>query len=611
MTSLLLFATNLPLACAQSLEVNSGTTTIFSSSWYYGSATVATNAGNRATLEVTTGGSLTAGRIFVGNSGTGTLNVSGGSVWSSTEIYIGRYPGSFGAVTVSSGTLDLYFSDFPGTLYVGYEGTGTLNVTGGLVRDFFGYVSGTASVSGGRWENYDLYSYSGSMLNVTGGYVGCVSGDIYSATVSGGVLEAYSGVFSGVLNVTGGSVRTFNSALYGTATVASGTWAHDHDYSPTAGDMYLLWGAALNVTGGSVTNHSVVLVGGTATVSSGTWASSGDLRVGASTLDSGDGYITDLGSSRTATLTMNGGLVSVAGTLSQGGSGTINLGGSTYYGGSGAINLNAGGTLQIGTGGTSGILDVSSLTNNGTLIFNRSDASTYAGVISGSGAITKQGGGALTLAGANSYSGMTTIAGGTLAISGSGSIGTGGLNLGTTAIPGAFDLAALGSGTYSLPATGNLSGAGLLSGDGKTLAVLGSFLPGNSPSTVTVGTGFTLDLSQSGTSGFEITDPLYTAGTFDLVNGDGSVIFGGILNLNFSGGAYAEGTDVLQLFANSGGRLGNFAGVNAIGLGAGQYATFNPVTGAISVVPEPSTYCMALAGIACAGWEMWRRRKRA
>jgi hypothetical protein len=28
-------------------------------------------------------------------------------------------------------------------------------------------------------------------------------------------------------------------------------------------------------------------------------------------------------------------------------------------------------------------------------------------------------------------------------------------------------------------------------------------------------------------------------------------------------------------------------------------------------VPEPSTYCMALAGLACGGWSMFRRRKQA
>ena len=173
-----------------------------------------------------------------------------------------------------------------------------------------------------------------------------------------------------------------------------------------------------------------------------------------------------------------------------------------------------------------------------------------------------------------------------------------------------FDLSALTAGSYSLPATGNLAGVGTISGSGKSLAVLGSLAPGNSAGTITVGSGFSLNLSNSGSSVFEITSPAFTAGTFDLVNGDGSVVFGGILNLAFSGGSYADGTDVLQIFAATGGRSGNFSAVNATGLAAGQSATFNSATGFITVVPEPSPYCMALAGLACGGYSMFRRRKR-
>jgi fibronectin-binding autotransporter adhesin len=294
---------------------------------------------------------------------------------------------------------------------------------------------------------------------------------------------------------------------------------------------------------------------------------------------------------------MAGGRLIVGGTLSRGALGTI--------------NLDSGGALQIGIGGTTGVLGPATLVNNGTLMFNRSNASTYSGVLSGSGAVTKEAAGLLTFAGANSYSGLTTIAGGTIALSGTGSIGTGGLNLGTTGSPGTFDLTALTAGTYSLPSTGNLAGVGTLAGSSKSLAVLGSFLPGNSTGTITVGSGLTLDLSNSGSSVFEITDPTFTASTYDLVSGDGSVVFGGILNLAFSGGSYADGTDVLQIFANTGGRSGNFSAVNATGLAAGQSATFNSATGFITVVPEPSTYAMALAGLACGGYSMWRRRKRA
>ena len=172
-----------------------------------------------------------------------------------------------------------------------------------------------------------------------------------------------------------------------------------------------------------------------------------------------------------------------------------------------------------------------------------------------------------------------------------------------------FELLGLTAASYSLPFSASLAGAGTISGSGKSLAVLGSLAPGNSVGTITVGTGLSLDLSLSGSSVFEITSPAFTAGTFDLVSGNGSVVFGGILNLAFSGGSYADGTDVLQIFATTGGRSGNFSAVNYTGLAAGQSATFNPTTGFITVVPEPSTYAMALAGLACGGYTLFRRRR--
>ena len=298
--------------------------------------------------------------------------------------------------------------------------------------------------------------------------------------------------------------------------------------------------------------------------------------------------------------------------------GTLALGSANAVGTSGTISF-IGGTLQYSA---SNATDYSSRFSNDTFQFyvidtNGQNVTLASPLTSIDGSLTKSGVGTLTLAGANSYSrvtnsydgGLTRISAGTLALSGTGSIGTGGLNLGTTGSPGTFDLAALTAGTYSLPATGNLAGVGSLSGNGKSLAVLGAFTPGNSPGTVTLGSGFTLDLSQSGSSVFEITNPAYTAGTYDLVSGDGSAVFGGVLNLVFSGGTYATGADVLQIFANAGGRSGNFSAVNATGLAAGQSATFNAATGFISVVPEPSTWASLLAGLACGGYMRFRRRR--
>jgi T5SS/PEP-CTERM-associated repeat protein/autotransporter-associated beta strand protein len=545
--------------------------------------------GNAGTINLNAGGTL-----HIGNGGTrGWLEVTtftndGMLVFnrSDASTYSGYIVGTGSTVKRGASTLTLQDSFGVGTYVVDMGQTlhlqeGSVEIVSGGTGMLFIGSSGTGAVrlDGGRIANAACFLGSGP------GTVG--SATVTSGTwVNGGTqLVGVNG--SGTLVVHGGSVTGnqgdigVNPGSLGVVAVTGGTWS-------VAGTLSvgLLGTGSLGVTGGRIESFQGIIGSGTggvgaATITSGTWATNQDLSVG------GDG----------------------AGTLTIADGGSVVVGGNCFRGSAGTINLNPGGTLQIGTGGTRGGLDVPTLTNNGTLIFNRSDAATYAGTISGSGTIVKLGAGPLTLAGPNSTSGLTTLAGGTLALSGSGSIGTGGLNLGTAAGPGTFDLAALTAGTYSLPATGDLTGVGTLFGPGKSLAVLGSFLPGNSPGTVTVGTGFTLDLANSGTSLFEITSPIYTAGTFDLVNGAGSVVFGGVLDLAFTNGPYANGTDVLTIFAATGGFSGDFTSVVATGLGAGQSATFNPATGTISVVPEPSTYAIStIATVGLAG--LMRRRRR-
>ena len=341
---------------------------------------------------------------------------------------------------------------------------------------------------------------------------------------------------------------------------------------------------------------------GANTYTNGTKITAGELEVSSQSLK-GDVF-------NRSTLTFN---QTVSGTFA----GDIYGDGSLIKKGNDALTLTGGNSYSGGTTVSAGDLIGSTdalqgdivVTNNATVTFRQSVDGTYAGGMSGAGALVKEGPGNVALSGANSYSGLTTVSAGTLALSGTGSIGTGGLNLGTTGSPGVLELAGLTASSYSLPSSAALAGVGTIAGNGKTLAVLGSLAPGNSAGTITVGTGLSLDLSNSGSSVFVITNPAFNAGTFDLVNGDGSVVYGGILNLAFSGGSYANATDVLQIFANTGGRSGNFSAVNATGLAAGQSATFNPVTGTISVVPEPSAYAMALAGLACGGYSLFRRRR--
>ena len=81
------------------------------------------------------------------------------------------------------------------------------------------------------------------------------------------------------------------------------------------------------------------------------------------------------------------------------------------------------GTLQIGNGGTTGSVG-GDIVNNASLVFDRSDNITYAHVISGTGSVSQLGGRRSTLAGANTYSGDTTISSGTLQIGNGGTTGS-------------------------------------------------------------------------------------------------------------------------------------------------------------------------------------------
>ena len=106
----------------------------------------------------------------------------------------------------------------------------------------------------------------------------------------------------------------------------------------------------------------------------------------------------------------NSSVISGTGSLAQNGSGTLTLAGANSYG---ATTISTG-TLQVGAGGTSGSLGSGAVTDNGSLIFNRSDNLTVANVINGSGSVTKVNNNVLTLSGNNSYGGGLTVNAGTV-----------------------------------------------------------------------------------------------------------------------------------------------------------------------------------------------------
>ncbi|MFM7206352.1 MAG: glycine-rich domain-containing protein [Planctomycetaceae bacterium] len=498
------------------------------------------------------------------------------------------------------------------TITTPYSTAGGLTISLGFFGDYL--VVGGGGASGGIYPGGggggQVLSGSGTQITSATSTVVVGGGGAWEST-SGSAASGGSSSFLGMTAIGGGGGNggtgaggtsgsgftggTRSSGYSGGGGGQTGRGSSGNSGTPIAGNG----GAGLNST---ITGSTLMY---------GFGGSGGSLTASGASAQNGDGTITN------PRANSGGGGRRVSGTTpgnagtGRGATGIVIL----RYAGSDATGV-TGGTAATGTGSAAGFM-LQQFTTTGTISgtstlaidFDARLAATLTGTISGgSDGMTFNGPGRLTLAGGNSYSGLTTISAGVIALSGTGSIGTGGLSI---AAGTRFDIGGLTSSTYTLPATGNLVGSGTISGSDKTLAVLGIFLPGSSDTgTISLASGLTLDLSASAGSTFTLTSPNFTAGTFDHVTGDGGIVFGGMLSLDFRGGAYLDGPNVVQLFANTGGRSGSFSAIAFTGLGAGQSVTFDGTTGFVSIVPEPSTSCITLAGLACGGWVVWRPRAR-
>ena len=133
---------------------------------------------------------------------------------------------------------------------------------------------------------------------------------------------------------------------------------------------------------------------------------------------------------------------------------------NTYTGGT---TISAG-VLQIGDGGTTGNI-VGNVSNNSVLAFNRSDAASFGGSISGAGSLEQRGLGRLTLTGASIYTGGTTINAGMLQI---GNGGTTGSIMGDVSNNGTLAFNRVDDTGYG----GVISGSGTINKDGAGLLAL-------------------------------------------------------------------------------------------------------------------------------------------
>ena len=322
-------------------------------------------------------------------------------------------------------------------------GNWSSGVPGGSDTAYFG-VSDTTAITRNNSGNL---TYSGTWVFNTGASDYTITNDNGYVFLGGAGIVINGGSLT-LVNRFSGSFVLIGSSSLGTATINNNAGLVNLLWSSTAGNSiinntgYVSFESASTAGNAIITNNSNGMVSfwNNATAGnaqlinqggsygfdfSGSSGPNGDHKLSAGSIEGADYFrlganeltvgSNNLSTTVSGAITDGGNGGGTGGSLVKIGAGTLTLTGTNTYTGNTTISA---GTLQIGDGGTGGSV-AGNIVNNAALIFNRSDDSTYGGVISGSGTMEKRGAGALTLAGANTYTGATTITAGTLEIQGS------------------------------------------------------------------------------------------------------------------------------------------------------------------------------------------------
>jgi autotransporter-associated beta strand protein len=413
--------------------------------------TYQTNAtGGNFGLTVGSGG----GRLNIGGSSTVVLaNKLSGAVGNTLTLGVEN-----GSILVLSNTANSYLGD---TAIIA-NSSGTTGIVRLGVSEVISEATNSGNVSVGSGTTFDMNGFNEAVGGLTGtGSVDNRAGLTSSTLTVGGNNQSTS--FTGTLSNSGSSaslalVKTgagtltlsnSASAYIGGTTVRGGRLVVNDAGSLGSGSILLQANStnrstlvlnAITMTGktltmDSSTNRSILLSGG---VSGATW--NGDIVLTGGTSangtteianDTGNGPLTVAGtitgSITGGTLTFRGAGTTVTNVLSA----SINIGSTpitktddgvwqiTSSGNTWSGTTISAGTLSVGNGGATGELSGGGITNNATLVVNRTGAISVTNAISGSGTLVKTGAGTLTLSGstANTYAGATTISNGTVQVS--------------------------------------------------------------------------------------------------------------------------------------------------------------------------------------------------
>ena len=512
-------------------------------------------------------GTITASQV---STGTGGVTLSSGTLtFNGTNSYTG-------ATTVNGGTLNL-------------SGTG-VTVNGGLTVNSGGAVSqtvanqinaaSTLTMNGGT---YNLNGNAQTLATLTGASGATVTvGTGGNLTLNGSGTSTYAGALSGAGTIT--QSGTGELALTGSSAGFTGNLALTQGITNVSGSNNVLGTAAVAVSG----TGNFEVQGGLTLANNFTLSTTG--------ASSGNGAIENVSGNNTVS-----GTVTLAGNSRiQSDSGTVTL--------SNTVSMGAN-TLNVGGNGNTSIT----------------------GIISGSGGLTKDGSGTLTVSAANTFTGATAVSAGTLTAGAANVLST---SSGVTVSSGAtLNLNNFNQTVANLNSTGALS-FGTTGGETLTLTgnnALGGTLTG-ATGTLVVGAGATLTLDAN------FTDPnlniILAGGTLNL---NGSTDTFGNLTINGTGTSTidfdATGNSVIDVnnvafqstgtlsvtdwnnaqdffFSNnSPGPQGSAPTNQIVFTGfSGNSTKWEPSDHQITPVPEPATYGAIFIG-GCLGLFFLRRRK--
>jgi autotransporter-associated beta strand protein len=470
-----------------------------------------------------------------------------------------------GSVNLAGGTTT--FGN--GISSIGYlTGTGSLTMTAGSLATSGEFRVGGSDQSGAQYRATGMVTVADSTLSV--GSLTVARGNYLDNSISGtltlndggtlvstndAVIE-FAGTGHGKLAINGGS---FLVGPLATKWLVVGYWdSGAGELDITNGGLFLENSSSIklvrgnNNTGANVINQA----GGAVTFYSDAGATLG----GGGNMDLN--YAGGAGSS--GTYNLDGGILTVPQVIAS-----SSAGNSTF-------NFN-GGTLKPAASSAAFMQGLTSvnLRNNGAKIdtagFNVTIGqallhSALAGDNATDGGLTKNCDGTLTLSGANTYTGPTTINAGTLALSGGGSI-AGSL------------IISIGGGATLNVASGLILGAvHVLTGDGTVqgnLTVNGRLAPGSGIGVLTCNNNVTLQ--PGSTMVMELNSSL---GTNDQLRVGGALAYAGTLHLTNLSGNLAGG-ETFKLF-DAASSSGNFSAVNG-SPGAGLDWKFDPASGVLTI----------------------------